>query len=141
MIDKFDGEFSFLSNFFECPVTFDGLTFKNSEAAYQAQKTLDVKDRMEFTTLTGGKAKRKSRKIQLRSDWDKVKFDIMYKICSVKFNQNPELAQRLLETGEEELVEGNTWNDRVWGICNGQGMNMLGKILMRIRSELQKNQS
>lgn len=141
MIDKFDGEFSFLSNFFECPVTFDGLTFRNSEAAYQAQKTLDVKDRMEFTTLTGGKAKRKSRKIQLRSDWDKVKFDIMYKICSVKFNQNPELAQRLLETGEEELVEGNTWNDRIWGVCNGQGMNMLGKILMRIRSELQKNQS
>ena len=141
MIDKFDGDFSFLSNFFECPVTFDGLTFGNSEAAYQAQKTLDVKDRMEFTTLTGGKAKRKGRKIQLRSDWDKVKFDIMYKICSVKFNQNPELAQRLLETGEEELVEGNTWNDRIWGVCNGQGMNMLGKILMRIRSELQKNQS
>lgn len=141
MIDKFDGEFSFLSNFFECPVTFDSLTFRNSEAAYQAQKTLDVKDRMEFTTLTGGKAKRKGQKIQLRLDWDKVKFDIMYKICSAKFNQNPELAQRLLETGEEELVEGNTWNDRTWGICNGQGMNMLGKILMRIRSELQKNQS
>lgn len=141
MIDKFDGKFSFLSNFFECPVTFDNLTFRNSEAAYQAQKTLDIKDRMEFTTLTGGKAKRKSRKIQLRSDWDKVKFDIMYKICLTKFNQNPELAQRLLETGEEELVEGNTWNDRIWGVCNGQGMNMLGKILMRIRSELQKNQS
>jgi predicted NAD-dependent protein-ADP-ribosyltransferase YbiA (DUF1768 family) len=49
---------------------------------------------------------------------------------------DPELAEKLLATGDEELVEGNTWNDRFWGVCRGEGRNELGKILMRVRAEL-----
>lgn len=48
---------------------------------------------------------------------------------------DPELQQRLLDTGSEELVEGNTWGDVYWGVCDGKGQNNLGKILMDLRRE------
>jgi predicted NAD-dependent protein-ADP-ribosyltransferase YbiA (DUF1768 family) len=46
------------------------------------------------------------------------------------------LADRLLLTGDEELIEGNYWHDHIWGVCDGTGTNWLGKILMEIRDEL-----
>ena len=65
-----------------------------------------------------------------------VKVKLMFELVLEKFKQNPELKQKLLETGNQELIEGNTWNDTFWGVCNGQGQNWLGKILMLVRSEL-----
>lgn len=50
--------------------------------------------------------------------------------------KNEELKIKLLQTGNEELIEGNTWGDKFWGICNGVGENNLGKILMEIRQFL-----
>ena len=81
-------------------------------------------------------ANKLGRQIQLRSDWEQVKEDVMYEVCRAKFMQNPDLKARLLSTGTVQLVEGNNWNDREWGVCNGEGKNKLGKILMRIREEL-----
>lgn len=74
----------------------------------------------------------------MRPDWELVKYDVMYEVCMAKFTQNPDLLSKLLATGDAELIEGNTWGDRVWGvdIHRGIGENHLGKILMRIRSEL-----
>ena len=77
----------------------------------------------------------------MRSDWDKVRDQVMYEVVFEKFSQNSKIRERLISTGEAELIEGNTWNDRYWGVCNGIGQNKLGKILMRVRSEfLQKEQ-
>ena len=42
------------------------------------------------------------------------------------------------DTNNEELIEGNTWNDTYWGVCNGRGQNHLGKILMKVRSLLKE---
>ena len=67
-----------------------------------------------------------------------VKVKLMFDLVTEKFKQNPELKQKLLETGNQELIEGNTWNDTFWGVCNGQGQNWLGKILMLVRSEINK---
>lgn len=41
IIDKFRGEYDFLSNFYSCQVTYNGESYLNSEAAFQAQKTQD----------------------------------------------------------------------------------------------------
>ena len=60
----------------------------------------------------------------------------MEEIIYEKFNQNLDLKAKLLETGNAELEEGNTWGDTCWGICNGIGKNMLGQILMRVRTQL-----
>ena len=136
MIDNFRGEYAFLSNFYDAPVEYNGLSFRNSEAAYQAQKTTDEIERVQFTSLDASNSKRLGRAVTLREDWEKVKIQVMYEICYAKFTQNPHLAEKLVATGDEVLVEGNTWNDKFWGVCNGEGMNHLGKILMAIRTEL-----
>jgi ribA/ribD-fused uncharacterized protein len=132
-IDRFEGKYYFLSNFYECPITYKGLTFTNTEAAFHAQKN-EYRAR-EFCHLNPSQSKQLGRKVQLRPDWETVKYDIMYEICKAKFEQHPDLKEQLLATGDAYLEEGNTWNDRCWGVCNGVGENNLGKILMRIRDE------
>ena len=141
MINNFDGEYAFLSNFYECQVIFDGIVYQSSEAAFQAQKTLDLSERKRIATLTPGQSKRAGRKLILRSDWEAVKTKVMYEICKAKFMQNPDLKEKLLETGVEHLEEGNTWGDTFWGTVNGFGKNRLGCILMQIREELRSNNS
>ena len=89
-----------------------------------------------LTKPNPSEAKRLGRRVRLRSDWEQVKYDVMLDVVRAKFNQHPDLAQKLLATGDEELVEGNDWGDTYWGVCNGRGKNMLGKILMRVRAEL-----
>lgn len=134
MINEFRGEYYFLSNFYESPVKYQGITYRNNEAAFQAQKTFS--DRECFANLDPSSAKRKGRCVQLRSDWEKVKLDEMYNIVKAKFEQNTDLKNKLLATGDSHLEEGNTWGDKIWGTVGGKGQNNLGKILMRVRSEL-----
>ena len=138
MIDRFAGEFAFLSNFFNIPVYYNGLLYQNSEAAFQAQKTLDSEERKRFSTMNPSEAKRAGKSVELREDWEYVRDDIMFDIVLSKFASNPFLKKLLFTTGDEELVEGNTWNDTYWGVCNGKGENHLGKILMKVREVLSK---
>lgn len=136
MIGEFKGEFYFLSNFYESDVTYGGITYRNNEAAFQAQKTTNKFIRMKFHQLNPSDAKKLGRQVQLREDWEQIKDQVMYEICKAKFEQNPDLRAKLLATGDEILVEGNTWGDRIWGVVHGVGENRLGRILMRVRSEL-----
>lgn len=142
MINKFDGEYVFLSNFYECPVEYGGLTYKNSEAAFHAQKTLNEAERKQFTVLNASASKKLGRRIALRDDWETVKTKIMYEICYAKFSQNEDLKAKLLATGDEYIEEGTYWHDNIWGNCycekckNIQGENRLGTILMKIREDL-----
>jgi ribA/ribD-fused uncharacterized protein len=143
MIKEFRGEYYFLSNFYNAKVFWDGITYDNNEAAFQSAKTTDktVRDFM-FAGVDAPTAKKTGRKIQLRPDWEEVKFDVMYEIVKAKFTQNPYLKAKLLETGNEELQEGNCWHDNTYGNClcykcrNITGKNILGEILMKVRSEL-----
>lgn len=139
MINEFRGRYYFLSNFYEAPVEYKGITYTNSEAAFQAQKCIDPKDCIKFAGLNPSEAKKLGRKINLRGDWEDVKIKIMEEVVKAKFEQNKDLAKLLLETGDEYLEEGNTWGDRIWGTVNGQGANNLGKILMNVREYLKEN--
>ena len=136
VIDSFKGKYFFLSNFYESPVIYEGITYLNNEAAFQAQKTLTNKERLAFSMLNPSQAKKLGRSVSLRPDWEDIKIDIMYNICKAKFTQNETLKTNLLKTGDAMLIEGNTWGDKIWGQVNGVGENNLGKILMRIREEL-----
>lgn len=135
-IDSFQGEYFFLSNFYGAPVTYEGLTYQNNEAAFQAQKCSDTKDREAFTNMNPSEAKKEGRKVLLRKDWEQIKMSVMAGIVKAKFEQNEELAKKLLATGDAYLEEGNDWGDRIWGTVNGQGANCLGMILMNTREEL-----
>lgn len=133
-ISSFEGKYRFLSNFSNHPVTFDGLTYKNSEAAFHAQK--DPSRAKEFVNLNPSQAKRLGRRVKLRDDWEQVKDDIMFDIVMAKFQQHGDIREKLIETKGIDLEEGNTWGDKYWGTVDGKGKNKLGKILMRVRDIL-----
>lgn len=136
-INSFRDEYYFLSNFYECSVTYNGLTYKNNEAAFQAQKCINLKDREKFCNLSASESKKLGRKVVLRKDWEDIKIKVMTDIVKAKFEQNEDFQKKLLATEDAYLEEGNTWGDRIWGTVNGVGANNLGKILMNVRKELQ----
>ena len=146
MINGFDAEYTFLSNFYGCSVVYRGLKFLNTEAAFQAAKCLNEAEAREFCFLPPNQAKRLGRRVTLRPDWEAVKYDIMLEIVRCKFTQNVELQAKLLATGDEELVEGNWWHDNTWGNCScdrcidKEGKNWLGNILMQVRDEIRKKE-
>lgn len=143
MIDNFDKEWAFLSNFYESEIEFDGITYPTNEHFFQAMKTFDIDERRAIANaLTPGKAKRMGRRVALRPDWEEVKDEIMLEGLYRKF-ADEQLGEWLLETGDQKLVEGTTWHDKYWGICKcpkcgGQGKNRLGQLLMVVRNELRK---
>lgn len=142
IIGPFRNEYSFLSNMYSCQVTIEGMgTFTCAEAAFQACKCTNQEDMKSFFGISGREAKKLGRKINCRTDWDNVRVDMMRKVVQAKFTM-PELADKLIATGDEELVEINTWNDKFWGAVYEDealvGENNLGKILMAVRAELQE---
>lgn len=143
-IRGFQGEYRFLSNFFdsriEYPMNPDGddiAVFFTAEHMYQAFKSLDPEyQQMVLEAPTAGKAKRLGKECVLRSDWENVKMGIMFNTVYHKFAQNAELKAKLLATGYAYLEETNHWGDKIWGVCDGVGTNWLGKMLMLVRTEL-----
>lgn len=93
-----------------------------------------------FADLNASEAKKLGRKVPLRKDWEIIKLGVMMKIVQAKFEQHPELAEKLLQTDTAYLEEGNTWGDRVWGTVDGKGANNLGRILMQVREILRERQ-
>lgn len=137
VIEKFQGEYRFLSNFYPAKVILDGIEFPSVENAYQAAKNFNKERRLLFVNLSASQAKREGKKTVLRPDWEQVKIPVMTVLVTDKFTRNSDLQELLLGT-EAELVEGNTWGDRFWGVCKGKGENHLGKILMKVREELKR---
>lgn len=139
MIDRFANEYAFLSNFYPAAVAYEGISFPTVEHAYQAAKSLDQHDRAWIANLTSpGAAKRYGRTVPLRPDWDEIKLTIMTQLVLQKFTRHAALGTQLRATGDRQLIEGNTWNDTTWGVCQGQGQNWLGIILMAVRDALKE---
>lgn len=141
-IGPFRGTWRFLSNFWMCKIVFDGMNFPSSEHAFQAAKSLDATVRLEIAELeTPGHAKRYGRGLVLPTDWEDTKYTMMKKILRSKFTISKELHEKLIATGDRQLVEYNNWHDNEWGDCTCEnckgkiGKNLLGKALMEIREE------
>lgn len=110
--------------------------YPSSEHAYQAAKTENLKIRRWFTdpAVTPAEAKAAGKNIVLRSNWEKIKVNVMRKILYDKFSpSNAWLYESLIETSNLYLEETNTWKDTFWGVYHGVGQNWLGKILMEVR--------
>lgn len=134
-ITSFTNEYYFLSNDYCSPIEYEGMSYANAEAAFQAQKTTDKEIQMAFGYLPGSIAKKVGRKLTLPNDWEDTKVNIMYGVVYAKFLQNVVLIDELVVTGEEEIIYTNDNGDKFWGVCNGEGKNMLGRILMEVRKE------
>lgn len=145
MIDKFDGEFAFLSNFYPSTIS-DGYTiFPTVEHYFQANKCEYIDDYNAIAAApTPGKAKRIGRQAILRNDWEQDKMNVMEAALRKKF-AIPKLREQLLATGDAWLEEGNYWHDNFWGVCHcldcqdKRGLNNLGKLLMKIRADIRES--
>lgn len=143
-------ETRFLSNFYpyktktgekyphKVSVYMNGIEFDCVENAYQAAKLLSKEEQIAFSKMTPyeTKAIMDAGLKEVRPDWENIKLDIMTELVFQKFLGSKDLTKLLLATEEKELVEGNTWGDIFWGICDGKGQNHLGQILMAVRSYL-----
>lgn len=139
MITSFKGEHAWLSNMQRIEPFFYGhLKFDSVECFYVAMKSTDVVERAKIAKMNPYEAKKYGRTLKLREDWDAIKLGVMRYGLKKKFLQ-PKFKELLLATGDKELIEGNTWGDTFWGVCNGVGENHLGKLLMEIREQLKNS--
>lgn len=148
MILGFNGQYRFLSNFYPSIVEFEGRFYPTVEHAYQAAKTEEDTVRKYIASLeTAVEAKKFGRMMMLRSDWEDVKYPIMKALIRKKFpdrNRDEQRSFDLMNTGDEYLEETNYWHDQIWGNCicgrhvKVAGENLLGKLLMERRDELQR---
>lgn len=158
MIEKFRGPNFYLSNMYPLENWIEteyGILVPTSEHAYQAAKFVDpvvheyvaksrgMKD--DQRVYKDGVASKNLAEFfvkngeEVKLDWEVAKYGIMLEIVRRKFISNPELAEKLVNTEDEQIVEGNDWGDRDWGvdpIGSNNGQNHLGIIHMKIRSEL-----
>jgi ribA/ribD-fused uncharacterized protein len=142
-ITSFAGEYSFLSNFYPCAITLDSEDYLTVEHAFQAAKTDDPDQRRSIREdASPVTAKHRGKRVTLRPGWDHLRFGIMETLVRQKFTRHSDLREKLLATGDAELIEGNTWRDMTWGAVWNKdkgrwvGKNHLGQILMKVRDEL-----
>jgi hypothetical protein len=129
------------SNFAPYPIKLKGKQWLTSEHYFQAQKFAGT-DYEETIRKAPNPMKAaelgRTRKVKIRRDWDSIKDNVMYDAVKAKFSQHEDLQLLLLSTGEAILIE-HTENDDYWGDGgDGSGLNTLGKILMKIRKQLQE---
>ncbi len=137
-IGGFVGEYRWLSNFFPCRIEWDGRVYGSTEAAYHSGK-YPAAERDVFTTLDPDSAKKLAHaKPYDTAAWEARKLRTMREVTWAKFSQHPELAEKLLATGDRYLEETNWWGDKIWGVYHGEGQNFFGKILMETRARLSK---
>lgn len=141
MIEEFQGEFRWLSNFVPAKIILDGVEFPSVEHAYVSAKCDDAEWKMfcSDSSNTSADIKRKGRGIQLKDNWNDIKVNVMRECVTQKFNQEP-YRTLLIETGDEYIQEGNRWGDKFWGVYlkTGQGENNLGKLIMEIRESIKQ---
>ncbi|MDQ2738954.1 MAG: NADAR domain-containing protein [Actinomycetota bacterium] len=141
VIESFDGERRWLSNYADIPADYDGVTYPTAEHAFAAAKTLDLAERKRIAGMpTPGDAKAAGQNVELRPEWDKrIRYEAMWQVLASKFS-DPKLLRRLTSTGDLLLVETNCWHDQHWGDCicpkhrEMPGQNHLGRALMALRA-------
>lgn len=139
MIPIFLGDHFFLSNLYLTDLKCKSHVYKSAEHLYQTAKCLKKSDRDKLrNTETGKSAKILGRFFPSTPYWDVVKVRAMERILRLKFRK-AKLRRLLLNTGDKQLINQNFHHEMFWGVCGCSmhkktGLNMLGKILMMIRS-------
>lgn len=139
---------NWFSNFKRSPIFMGECSYPTIEHAFQAAKSLDIRERIRISKLRSpGTAKKAGRKVELRPDWEEIKLGVMYVCLCAKFSDEYWYKELKL-TGEENIVEWNSWRDKIWGVPCHQvddglwvpykklhGENLLGRLLMHCRNQ------
>lgn len=134
------GEHGFLSNLFPRGIVLEGRAFRSAEDAYQYGKPKDpavadwlVSAPKPHLCATAAHA---LLPYDIRPDWNNTKVQRMRDVLRAKFTQHADLRRRLLATAGAVLTEDSR-TDAFWGVGKaGKGKNMLGVLLMELRSDL-----
>lgn len=145
-----NNENGWLSNFYEAPVEINGIVYPTNEHFFMAHKAIAFQDVETLFDIWGtknpGAVKKLGRQVKGFDPniWAVISGTIMMHGLIAKFSAHPELAAKLLATGNKTLVEASPY-DKIWGIgmgkdepgiedpLNWQGTNQLGEILMTVR--------
>lgn len=151
-----DIKYGYMSNFYKTKFTDNnGITYNCSEQYFMYQKCLyfnPTNNTLLYNIINEENPKnikRYGRQVKNFNDklWNEVKYDIMIKALLYKFNQNNDIKNKLLNTGNKNLYEASEF-DKIWGIGfsiymlktgidkNKFGHNLLGKALMHVRNIL-----
>lgn len=151
-----DEENDYLSNWYPSAFVVDGIPFSSMEQYMMYEKAILFEDHitaekiLETDDVAEIKALGRIVRNFVNEVWEKKREEIVYRGVSEKFRQNPQLAEKLEKTGEEIIAECAV-KDRIWGIGlsmkdearfdieKWRGKNLLGKILMQVRTDIRKN--
>lgn len=136
-IPRLRGKYRFLSNFYLCSVSYEGITYPSVEHAYQAAKfdSCELRNRILNTTNPGSVRLMVNSLGPPRHDWYSIRLDVMYQLVREKFN-DPDLEKLLLSTENCEIINGDECGDTYWGVYRCNGENNLGKVLMAVRNDI-----
>lgn len=138
-IPYYETSYFALHNFSAHAITIDGITYPTAEHAFHALKFNDDEIRQKIINSASPVAAyklSKELKPRRRSDWDEIKVDVLTSIIRHKVQQNPDVKEVLIASGDERIIEVNPYDD-FWGNGpDGNGLNHTGNILMKIRDEL-----
>jgi len=121
-------------------IVIDSVKYNSVEHYFQLMKSKDTPDheiaKMQMKHASPMECYNIGRKYAMVKNWYTLKKDVMYSALFAKFTQNPELYDLLISTKNHYLVSIKIHDD-YWGTGNyGKGKNVLGKMLMNIRSEI-----
>lgn len=134
-------EFYPLCNFSSFQVEWRGRLWPTSEHAYQAAHFFDTAPELAEQIFIARSAHEAYKLAKANADkapenWEAIKEDVMLDICRHKLLQHAYVRQKLLETGDAEIVEDSP-KDSFWGWGSDRsGRNALGKVWMKLRDEL-----
>jgi ribA/ribD-fused uncharacterized protein len=149
--------YGIFSQFRKCTFTdpnFPDITFNTAEQYMMYNKALTFNNphiaSQILVAKTSTAQKNLGRSVKPFKDevWDPVKLGIVERGNYLKFSQNEEYKQVLLETGDRLLVEAAA-NDKIWGVGYNAtsakrvsrekwGQNLLGIALMNVREKIKK---
>jgi len=126
------------SNFSDHSIVMNGKRYKSCEHYYQCMKAINDEDHERVRVASSAKmCKKIAHEVDLRPDWEDLKFDIMVDALRAKAERYEFIKEKLIKTGDEDLGESSP-KDYIWGLGeDGTGQNLLGKAWMTVREELQ----
>jgi ribA/ribD-fused uncharacterized protein len=139
LIGFYEREFYMFSNFSSFAIMWKGKFCLTSEHAYHTEKfeDEDMKEviRKQMSAHDALKVSHEHEDMY-RKDWQDVKVGIMKDILREKTKQHPYIKKKLLDSQDKILIE-DSWRDDFWGWGeNKDGKNMLGKLWMEVREEV-----
>ena len=155
-ITAFYSKYSVLSNHFPCRFKAKGETYSSMEKYLHCRIAQLFEDQQLVHKISEEDdpvvIKRLGKNIKNfdKAIWKREIGTILYDGLFEKFQQNPDLGEYLVNTGESVIVEASKTDkqygigyglgdQRLWDRKQWKGQNLMGKTLMKVRSDIKKH--